>query len=216
MVKQRKGRYRGRDIIAVDESNNGFQKKGLPLIITSSFVENYMRSQQGNGLFEKKKFAYRPSKREEFVQRSREFLKRNPHFVYTTLSEKESERYGLYGRAIAMASTVSGAIERYNPKNGLVIVCHRIDDNSRTKFVEESLKDILEKAGIEARVEFRGGEDEFLPLRKADRSAYYIGGLRFDSGQKRWPWRTRKVRFDSIKNFDVIQPGKYDEHEIRS
>lgn len=186
----------GKTVIGLDESNNGFQEKGLPLIIAAHVIKDYSRAIPNNEAYERKILAYAPKERERFVGRAREFLRRNSSFCYSTISKVQLDQFGLIGRARAMASLVARAIEMYNLKGDLAIVAHRLDNSSRTKFVAEHFRNYLKEAEIQATMEFRADEQRNRAIRKADRVAYYIGGLKFTFPSKHWPYRSKKTPID--------------------
>jgi len=183
----------GREVFAIDEFNNGFHNPKLPMIIGGSLIHPFLRAQNGNHYpYERKKFALsnNPSERIQFRKRAREFLKKNPNFCYTTLTKADVERYGLSGRAKAMASLVACAIEIYpEARKNLVVLFHTIDYNDDSNFVRKTLSDLLSDAKIDADVLFKQDDNNNRYLRRVDRTVYYIGGLKYGSSSKRWPYR---------------------------
>ncbi len=204
----------GKTVIGLDESNNGFQKKGLPLIIAAHVIPNYPRAISNNEAYERKILAYSPKERKKFVERARQFLKINNLFCYSTISKDQLDQFGLVGRARAMASLVARAIDTYSLQKEVTIVAHRLDNPSRTKFVAEHFEDFLKEAEIKATVEFRADEQRNRAIRKADRVAYYLGGLRFTSPFKRWPYRSKKTPIDYVADYiskNLIGEDEFDE-----
>jgi len=194
-------KYYGKSVIGVDESNNGFQEKGIPMVIAAYLIKDYQRSFPSNEPFERKILAYSNQQRDKFVNRSKEFLRRNPLFCYTVITEQQFEQYGLICWSNALASVITGIIDFYSLPKDLVILPHRIDDKSRTQFIGKNLIDLLNIAGIKYEIQFRGDEDKNRAIRKADRVAYNISGLKLLSKSKKWPCRDKKVRFDFIDDF---------------
>ena len=188
--KLRKYETHGKHVIAIDEHNNGFQKEGLPMVIVGYIIPNYNKSQKSNEPFERKKLAYatRPSKRSEFERRAKKFLIRNPDFFYTTLSKIDKERFGFYGRAKAIASVAVKLIDKYqiDPHNTVILV-HRIDRPIHTEGVGFALEEILQQTDLDVPFEIINSTKQNRALKKADRTAYYLGGLRFHSQIMRWP-----------------------------
>ena len=78
------------------------------------------------------------------------------------------------------------------------VIAHRIDDSSSTKFIHENLEKLLEDNGVKVPIFFRGNEQRIRAIRKADRVAYYLAGLRFLRNSGKWPYRRKKISYDSI------------------
>ena len=194
----------GKDVIGIDEHNNGFQKKGIPLVIAGYFMPHYYNAHKGNEPYERKGLAFsdNPNHKSNFVRRAKEFLRRNPCFCYTLLEEKVSKKLYMHGRASAIASITAKIIEKYNVnQSNLVILLHRIDEPACTRAVGEALEDLLEKAEIKAHFIFKPDEDCNRTLKKADRVAYYLGGLKFNCPERGWPFRNKMVHFKFIDDY---------------
>lgn len=203
----------GKTVIGIDESNNGFQRKGLPMIIAAHVILDYQRAIPNNEAFERKVLAYSATEHGKFVERARQFLARNSLFCYTTLTPYQVEIFGLFGRAKAMASLVARAMELYDLQDhDLAVVCHRIDQSHTTRIVSEYLAKFLEEAEIKTTLEFRGDEQRNRAIRKADRVAYYLGGLKFATSSKHWPYREKKTTMDFVS--DYISKHVIGEEEI--
>lgn len=206
----------GRDIIAVDESNNGFQEHGVPMIIAAYCMPNYSRAHAGNEPFEKKKFAYaKHSKKQriDFIRRAKEFFLRNPKFVYTTYSKELLEKHGLDGWAKAISSVVLETIDVNSLQNPAIIM-HRIDDKSRTTHIKKELSCLLNDVGLNLDIQARGDGNKNRGIRKADRSAYNVAGLRLLKTTIRWPYRSKKVPWNSYNNFNFRHLANIEEADL--
>ena len=211
----------GKHILAIDDHNNVFQKKGVPFVLVGYVIKDYQsvpkKLRKKGLLFGNKSKAYSTSQknRSAFEKRGVEFLKLNPQFCYTTISQRDMQKFNFYGRAKAMASLSAYIINKNNlDLENTIILPHRLHTPSHTKIVKEVLEDLLKKAEITCPIEFKNDEKCNDALLLADRVAYFLGGLRYHSPSSKWPFRHKKIDFRYIDEFMAYQyAGDYHDFE---
>ena len=206
LVKKRKS-LEGKTVIGIDEFNNGFSfSYGLPMIIVSYLIRDFPnRSNIPNAKYEKKRgiLSKTPKGEEEFQKRARYYLNQNPNFKYTLLEKNPNSYLMLIERAQAIRSLILANIydKKLDPLE-LVIAMDIIDEKGRSQIVAEELDRLLYDDRLSVKFYFQcHGEDHNVAIKKADRAAYYLAGLRKFKPKGKWPHVLKRVPLD----FKVIQ-----------
>lgn len=201
MVKKR---LIGKNIIGLDELNNGFhiQREDFPMVVCGYLILDFPSTYPERKYVKKKGvFGEKSDSIKEILGRARLYFDENPNFFYTLIKKEDLESKPLYKRAEAITAIVFRFFIDYglSDENTLVIA-DWIGKDGFSKdicfFCNESFK-IAGLDNLIIKFEKKADVNNFA-VKAADRAAYYIGGLKFKSSWEKWPYSRRKVDIEDL------------------
>ncbi|MDO8741227.1 MAG: hypothetical protein Q7J54_06675 [Candidatus Woesearchaeota archaeon] len=196
MVKKR---LIGKNIIGIDELNNGFhiQRKDFPMVICGYLIEDFPSSYperkyvRKNGIFGEKSDSVK-----EILGRARPYFNENPDFFYTLIQKENLENKPLYKRAEAIAAIVFRFFIDYGlSEENTLVIADWVGRDGFSKDICFFCNESFKIAGLDKliiRFEKKADVHNYA-VKAADRAAYYIGGLKYKSNWEKWPYSGRKV-----------------------
>jgi len=193
-------RHQGKDIIGIDEFNNGHHIEGMPLIVVAYYVPSYHSALLNINFGKKGAFSASPSLQQRFPDKAKSFLTQYSSFRYATISKESNPVILLHLRAIAMSYLIIDTIEARRPNLDNVYVLFDTVNNKKTSEIVGSwVDDILEdELGRSLPFYFRKNGENNPVVRAADLVAYSLAGLRARNPDGKWPCRERRIRLERL------------------
>lgn len=222
--KKRPSYIPGGKVIGIDEHNNGFNIKyknphHCPCtIVAAYFMPDPCHANYGTSMFESKTRAALfngESTIHQALARGGEYLRKNPDFLYTSISQSEKNSTPLcILKANASALLILGLFLRYgfNPSRTHVVM-DQVDRTEHCGFVNDVLDYWLQRADLPILHRTKIFADEnTVAVKKADMVAYYLGAIHALGKNPKWPFRNRRISLDRLEEL-VIRVRDRDEKE---
>jgi hypothetical protein len=232
-MSRKRGKKRNKKIktiIGIDETNAGFHlSPANPHTLSSVIVTGYLtqgitHANYGSCKYEHKgKLLKRGGDFPRALERGRDYIRRHPDFLYTTIDKKPKRRYEtaiMKGNASALL--VFEFFLRYNLKPAeTCIVLDEADGERNSEPINYILSLWLKQAGLQIPCRYKfdrkipeyvqlpypyiydsskkpyrsktKADDRVVAVRKADVVGYYIGAIHYLGDRKKWPYRERRV-----------------------
>jgi len=202
----------GRDVIGIDETHNGFHlnraypNTDLPLLVVGYLYKNYPGSQKSNGKYEAKGGMLGTSKpmQDKEKQRAYTYLLEHPHFLYTTINERETKEQDIFLlRSYAISSLIFNFFQKYSLKeNKTTVVIDYINTFNVTQFCQHHVESLLESNDLNVPIFFQHKADfHNQAVKFSDRIGYYLAAMRFRLGKSNWPYGGKKIPISSGMNY---------------
>lgn len=204
----------GKNVIGIDELNNGYHLNSLwgkdcPMIICGYLIRNYSRSSCSNGKFEAKGrlFGKHGHDLQEILRRTRYYSEHFPNFFYLTLQKKEVKTFPVNYRAQAISSITLRFFQEPNISDkNTILVLDKMDNKDFSEKVAFLCREYFDMAGLDIQIKIQEHADKYnTSVKKADRVARYIGALRFKGNSKKWPYPKKRVFLQDLNTFIIAK-----------